>query len=257
MTVQLEFNNVLLGYGGKPVLPPLQFAVNKGDFLGIVGPNGAGKTTVLKALLGIIKPLSGRISVHGTLRFGYVPQQEVLDELFPLSARDIVAMARHSVRKLPGGASRGDREAVDNALKRVELYDKADLLYRELSGGQKQRTLIARALAADPRILVLDEPTNGMDILAESSLMEIIDTLNRQGLTTIMVSHMLTLVARHATTIMLINKEIFQGSAQEILTENTLSQAYGGQVRITSDNHQRQIIYVDTNNGRENDAGNV
>lgn len=257
MDAQLEFRNVSLGYGGKKVLPPIDLVINKGDFLGIVGPNGAGKTTVLKALLGILKPLSGTLSIGKNVRFGYVPQQEFLDELFPLSARDIVSMARYPFQRFPGRFTSGEREAVENALRRVEISDIAHHLYRELSGGQKQRTLIARALASDPSILVLDEPTNGMDILAESSMMTIIDDLNRQGLTIVMVSHLLTLVARHASTIMLINREIFMGPVEEILTERMLSQAYGGSVKITSDRQHRPLIYVESEKGSRINAGNV
>jgi ABC-type Mn2+/Zn2+ transport system ATPase subunit len=257
MDRQLEFKNAVLGYRGRAVLPPLDLVVNQGDFLGIVGPNGAGKTTVLKSLLGILKPLSGSISYGGGLRFGYVPQQEVLDELFPLSVRDIVTMARYPLMGFPARLGREDRAAVGTALTRVEIADLADRLYRELSGGQKQRTLIARALAADPRILVLDEPTSGMDILAEASIMEIIDGLNRQGLTIVMVSHLLSLIARHAGTIMVINKEIVIGPADEILSEEMLSRAYGGQVRITTGGQHRKIIYVDSTKGSPDDNGNI
>lgn len=249
MSKQLEFKDVVLGYGGKPVLPPLDLAIHNGDFLGIVGPNGAGKTTVLKALLGILKPFSGKISVHENIRFGYVPQQEVLDELFPLSVKDIVTMARYPLMGLFGRPRQKDREAVDNSLKKVEIFDIAHHLYRELSGGQKQRTLIARALATDPQILVLDEPTNGMDIVAESSIMHIIDNLNKQGLTIIIVSHLLNLIAQHASTIMLINKNIFQGPSKDLLTGEMLSMAYGSHVKITTDRHNRQIIYVNSNDG--------
>lgn len=241
-TMQLTLQNLVLGYEGKAILPPLDLSMKKGDFLGIVGPNGSGKTTILKAILGLLHPLSGRVMTAGGTRFGYVPQQEVLDELFPLTARDIVAMARYPLMGMRLRLNSHDREMVENSLERVDLLAIANRPYRELSGGQKQRTLIARALAAEPDILVLDEPTSGMDIIGESAIMGIIEKLNAQGLSIILVTHILNLVARYAGSILLIHGEIFHGTLDEILTEEMLTKAYNSPIRVLTDEHQRKVI---------------
>ncbi|MCD4784714.1 MAG: metal ABC transporter ATP-binding protein [Candidatus Eremiobacteraeota bacterium] len=235
----LEFRNVLLGYGGKAVLPEINLTVYEKDFLGVVGPNGAGKTTLLKAILGLIKPIEGHIIHHKNHRYGYVPQREKVDEMFPLTARDIVMMSRFPLCSAIFPPGKSDREAVQSALEMVGISDIADKLFRSLSGGQKQRTLIARALATQPDILILDEPTNGMDIRAEKSTMDLISELNGKGITVIMVTHLLNLVANRANKLVLLNEHILQGKVSEVLTSDALSATYGGEVGVFHDAHNQ------------------
>ena len=242
MNKLLEFKEVILGYDGKPVLPEINLKINEKDFLGVVGPNGAGKTTLLKAILGLIKPLRGHIYHRKNHRYGYVPQRETVDEIFPLTARDIVMMSRFPLNLpfMPPGKK--DREAVAKALEMAGISDIADAPFRSLSGGQKQRALIARALAPEPEILILDEPTNGMDIRAEKNIMDLITQLNTQGLTVIMVTHLLNLVANHAGRLLLLNDRVVQGETSEVLKPEILSETYRGEVEVVQSSDNRQFI---------------
>ena len=240
----LEFKNVTLGYGGKAVLPPVNLHLGKGEFLGVVGPNGAGKTTLLKAILGILSPLAGKVTRDKNLRFGYVPQRQIPDELYPLSVKEIVEMSRYPFLKPWQRAKGHHQERVKKALSQAGITDLAGVAFRELSGGQKQRTLLARALAADPQVLVLDEPTNGMDIRAEHAIMEIVEQLNREGLSVIMVTHLLNLVANRAGTLLLLNDQVVWGKADQVLTGQVLSQTYKGSVQVNINENGEKMIYT-------------
>jgi len=241
--VIFTFHHADLGYPGNRVIEGLDLEIHRGRFYGIVGPNGAGKTTLIKSMLGIIKPLSGRIERSRTFRFGYVPQREAVDELFPLTVWDVVMMSRFlhtGPFRRPGKA---DRESVDRALRDVGLEQKKEIPFRRLSGGQKQRTLLARALAGEPDVLVLDEPTNGMDIGAESAIMEVIRGLHRKGFTIVMITHLINLVADCAEYVMLLNRGVRFGPREEILTPSMLSQTYGIPVQISTE-HGRSLIFT-------------
>ncbi|MBI2251879.1 MAG: ABC transporter ATP-binding protein [Armatimonadetes bacterium] len=216
----LKFSDVALGYSKIPVLQGISFGIFKGDFLGIVGPNGSGKTTLLKAILGILKPLRGEICCRGgSLRFGYVPQREMMDELYPLTPREIIMMSRYPLLGPLKRSGKKDKEKAAEVIEKLGITDIANKLYKNLSGGQKQRTLIARALAGEPDILLLDEPTNGMDIKVEKNIMEIINLLNLEGITIVMVTHIINLVANYASRIALINEKFLIGDSSKILTE--------------------------------------
>ncbi|MFP4499190.1 MAG: metal ABC transporter ATP-binding protein [Vulcanimicrobiota bacterium] len=237
----LKFENIKLGYSGEPVLPVVNLEVDQGDFLGIVGPNGAGKTTLLKALLNLLQPLEGNVTRNMNITCGYVPQKGELDEHFPLTARDIVTMARVPFSPLFGNDKKS-KKIVQESLERLEITDLADRPFRELSGGQKQRTLIARALAAEPGILVLDEPTNGMDIKSEKAIMDILKNLNEKGMTIIMVTHLLNLVANYAKKVMLINNILEIGSMEEILNPENLSETYSIPVGVVEKQNKKYIF---------------
>src|SRR2546425_1241090 len=164
MNKLIQFDKVDLGYGRRRVLTAIEFDVISGDFLGIVGPNGAGKTTLLKAILGLLKPMAGIVERPAEgLRIGYVPQRESVDTLFPLTVLDIVLMGRYTRLGPFGRPGKADRAEAMASLEHVGITNLAHRPYPNLSGGQKQRTLIARALVGDPNLLILDEPTNGMD----------------------------------------------------------------------------------------------
>ncbi len=236
----IEFKGVDLGYGLTRVFHNLSFTVEEGDFFAGVGPNGAGKTTILKALLGILKPQRGQIFLAcreaGALAFGYVPQERELDPIFPLSALEVVLMGR---AKRLGPWKRPGKEDEKIALKGLEQAGIAHLgqvPFQELSGGQKQRVLIARALAGEPDVLVLDEPTAGMDLPSERSVMDLVGRLHHEErLTIVMVTHNLNVVANYAQRLAIIDRErglFVLGAIKEVLTDENLTRLYGVPVRV-------------------------
>lgn len=242
----VQFSAVSLGYGATLVLSNVTLTVNEGDFLALVGPNGSGKTTLLRALMGVLPPLAGEIRhPRGRVVSGYVPQERELDPALPLSALDLVLLGR--VGRLGPGRRPGrrDREICLNALAQVAIAELANAPFQDLSGGQKQRVLIARALAAEPDLLVLDEPTAGMDLRSERELMDLIADLGRKRLTTVMASHNLHAVADHARRIAIVDRErqLFRvGAADEILTDSTLTALYGRSVRVREVDGHRTIV---------------
>lgn len=187
----IRFKNASLGYGRTPVLTKVELEVARGSFWGILGHNGSGKTTILKTLLGLIPCLGGEVSFQGSPRFGYVPQKERLDPLFPLSARDVTEMGTYRKVDLLRRLRRSALDpVVDRCLADCGASGLADRRMSDLSGGQKQRVLIARALAAEPDILVLDEPLAGIDITTQQALLKLLKDLKEQrDLTVLMVSH--------------------------------------------------------------------
>jgi ABC-type Mn2+/Zn2+ transport system ATPase subunit len=251
----IEFENVDLGYGRRRVLQGVNLDVVPGDFLGIVGPNGAGKTTLLKAILGLIGPMAGRISrASEGLRVGYVPQRESVDTLFPLTVLDIVLMGRYTRVgwfRWPGQA---DRDAAMAALDHVGIADLARRSYPNLSGGQKQRALIARALAGNPNLLILDEPTNGMDLASERAIMELVCRLHDDDdLTVLMVSHLLNTVVNYARRIAIVGEGVLrEGDVATMVTPPELSGLYGIDVHVgTVDD---RLVVLPGRNGKRPEA---
>lgn len=228
----IEFRNVELGYT-RPILSEINFIVETGDFVGIVGPNGVGKTTFLRSVLGVLKPYSGDVITGGNdgqpIHFGYVPQRQVVDELFPLTVLDTVLMGRYRRIGLFRNPALADRERARECLANVGIEVLAERSYRELSGGQKQRTLLARALACEPTVLVLDEPTTDMDLPSERSIMELVATLHRDHhLTVLLVSHLLHVVVNYANRLAFVGEgRIRVQPTSEALTPENLSDLYG------------------------------
>jgi ABC-type Mn2+/Zn2+ transport system ATPase subunit len=191
----VHFKGASLGYGRRPVLAGVELTVERGDFLGVLGPNGPGKSTILKTKLGLIPPLKGKLvlsgGAFGSPRFGYVPQKEKLDAIYPLSVREVAAMGAYRrfelFRRLRGLTH---EDLVRRSLKECGASDLTDRRYSDLSGGQRQRVLIARALAAEPELLVLDEPLAGIDIPTQKALLKLFQEFKeKKGLTVMMVSH--------------------------------------------------------------------
>mgnify|MGYP001295965247 CR=1 FL=1 len=235
MDTFIEFDHVTLGYGRRAVLRDIKLEVAAGDFLGIVGPNGAGKTTLLKALLGSLRPLHGAIRIpERGLVFGYVPQRQAVDETFPLTVRELILMGRFARIGLFRRPRSEDHARVIEAAEHVGIPDLLDRRYRTLSGGQKQRTLIARALAAEPTVLVLDEPTNGMDLPAENAIMELVRRLHVEDrLTVVMVSHLLNVVASYVARLAIVGGGRLEvGPIATMLTAEKLTALYGTAVRV-------------------------
>ena len=199
MTAVFEFNEVTFSYyAGSPVLTNVTLALDAGEFVAVVGPNGAGKSTLLKLCVGLLQPLSGDIRVLGVPcrqfanwpQIGYIPQGIVHNRVFPATIREVVAMGRVAPLGIGRRLKRQDYELVDEVIAMVGLTDHQNKMIAELSGGQLQRTLIARALAAKPAVLVLDEATSGVDIRAKDEIYTLLKNMNtRLGLSVIMVAH--------------------------------------------------------------------
>jgi ABC-type cobalamin/Fe3+-siderophores transport system ATPase subunit len=266
MAELIEFQNVTLGYGHKVVLRDLSFTIHAGEFFGIVGANGSGKTTILRALLGILKPQRGNIAgraaaglenpaltegarvdlsaTPGAMRFGYVPQRGFLDELYPLTGRDIAFMGRYAVLGALQWPGARDRQAVDEALQHVGAGELAGKMFRAMSGGQKQRILIARALASESHVLVLDEPTDGMDLEGQKSILDLIQKLRAEsGITVVYVTHRLNELSNVAQRLLLLHDgKVRIGPVAEMLTGEVLQQVYGLPVRVEQVDGKRVIL---------------
>ena len=242
-----------VGYGGQSILRGVDLSVAPGDFLAVVGPNGGGKTTVLLALLGALPLVAGRRERPRPFRVGYVPQREHVDTIWPLTAGEVALMGRVPLLgpwRRPGPQ---DREAVRQAMARVGVEHLAARAYGELSGGQRQRTLIARALAAEPELLALDEPTNGMDPAAELGTMDLLRELQRGDgrIAIVMVSHRLENVANYARALAFVDKDkaLFRvGSLAEMLRPEALGALYGRGVEVREE-RGRWLVYPTAQNG--------
>lgn len=245
MTDLIRFENVNLGYGKRTIIGALNFSIRPGDYLAIVGSNGSGKTTLLRGLLSLINPISGRVHKTSNLHYGYVPQLQTVDELFPLTIEDVVVMGRYGRIGALRPVSKKDREKARASLQEVGLGHMYNRLYRELSGGQKQRTLIARALVCDPQVLVLDEHTNDLDIAAERSIMDLIDRLHEaHNIAVVMVSHSLNTVANHARTIGLIKDARCNfAPVEQVMQPEYLSQIYQIPLRVLEIDGRKAVMY--------------
>jgi ABC-type Mn2+/Zn2+ transport system ATPase subunit len=232
----VRFKAASLGYGRRPVLTGVDLAVETGSFVGVLGPNGAGKSTILKTMLGLIRPVKGKVetagSAFGRPRYGYVPQKETLDPIYPLTAREVAAMGTYRrfelLRRLRG---LGHDDLVRRALKECGASDLAERRYSDLSGGQRQRVLIARALAAEPELLVLDEPLAGIDVTTQKACLKLFQDFKEKGLTVLMVSHRLQAEKDLFTHIAWVQdgKADF-GPAAEMLSKRHITQVFGDEL---------------------------
>jgi manganese/zinc/iron transport system ATP- binding protein len=237
--------DVALGYGHSTVLSSLSFVIQRGDFIALVGPNGCGKTTVLRALLGLIRPRAGRIIWHSPdVRIGYVPQQRSLEGGWPLRAVDVVAMGLYDRVGLLHRPNQRHRNAAMAALSSVDMEGMAERPFAALSGGQKQRVLLARALAGDPSLLLLDEPTAGMDLVATSSVLELLARLHRDvALTILLVSHQLNEVIGYTPRIGLFTERGFRmGAAADLVTDAQLTAMYGAPIHVVEADGRRLVF---------------
>ncbi|MHC4391074.1 MAG: metal ABC transporter ATP-binding protein [Planctomycetota bacterium] len=238
----IELKNAHLGYGRKAVLRDVELAIPKGSLVGILGPNGAGKTTLLRTVLGRLRPLRGTRVLAPGVRVGYVPQHKALDPIFPFTVWDVVLMGRYATLGAMGRVGATDRRLALAALSRVGISDLSERPYRELSGGQQQRAIVARALAVDPDVLVLDEPTASLDVHAEAEVFGLVRDLHREGKAIVMVSHDLAAVAELATDVAIVEAgRVAMGTAEALLTDSTLSQLYGRPIHVEVRSGHRHI----------------
>jgi ABC-type Mn2+/Zn2+ transport system ATPase subunit len=226
-----------VSYNGHLALDELSFQVRHGARLAVVGPNAAGKTTLFKALVGLLSLDAGQIRIHGQPLghhqdcVAYVPQREEVDWRFPVTVFDVVMMGRYGQKGILRRSSQDDRYKVENSLEQLGIANLADRPIGELSGGQQQRVFLARALAQEPHILLMDEPFTGVDFTTQEATLDLLEHLQSEKVTAMVSTHDLTLASERFDQVLLLNKRIIAyGTPQEVFTAPNLSRAFGSQV---------------------------
>ncbi len=234
MKKTIEFRNVALSYGRKGIFSSLSFEIFEKDFLGIVGPNGSGKTTLLRSVMGLIKPNEGMIVRSDNVRFGYCMQRQFIDTLFPFTVFETVLMARTSLIGPLKRPSEGDRAEAEKALDILGIASLKEASFHDLSGGQKQRVLLARALAAQPNFLILDEPTTDLDIKMKREILELVKSFNvKEKMTVVLVTHELNEIINYAQNFMFLDGNIPQKIIHKNeLNERILSEIFKSHIRL-------------------------
>lgn len=237
VSAHLDVENVEAGYNGESVLNKISFSVPAGQSLAVVGPNGAGKSTLFKVLVGLLPIRSGTIQIHGKpLGYhldcvAYVPQREVIDWKFPVTVLDVVVMGRYGKLKWLQKPRKKDFEIALHSLEQMGIGDLAKNSIEDLSGGQQQRVFLARALAQNPHILLLDEPFTGVDASTQETTMNLLEELQQKGVTTMVSTHDLNMAATRFSQVLLINRKIIAyGKPDEVFTPENLQIGFGGQV---------------------------
>ncbi len=247
----IELEGVTVRYGELTALEDVTLRVLRGEFTALIGPNGSGKTTLVKAALGLVPLARGSAHLFGRnprapgvrARVGYVPQATQLDPRFPIRVLDVVLMGRYGQIGLLRRPRARDWEAARLALERVGAAALAERPFGRLSGGQRQRVLVARALAAEPELLILDEPTTGVDVGATEGFFDLLDSLHRGGLTVLVVSHDVGVVARHVDTVACLNRTlVVHGRPAEVLRPDVLECMYGGQATVVGHGDLPHIV---------------
>ena len=235
----IELDNVTCGYDGRPVVSNISLQVMPGAFMGLLGPSGSGKTTLLRAILGVVDVYQGRVKTagngkgRGKERIGYVPQLEDINWNFPVTAEEAVLMGRTMNGPLFPWFSRTDRELAQNTMARLGIGHLAKRHIRRLSGGEQQRVFLARALISNPRLLLLDEPTKGVDIKTRDEVVHLLHDLNHQGVTIVMTTHEINAVAAHLPWVVCMNGAIVaEGPPGEVFTPETLKLTYGAEMPV-------------------------
>lgn len=233
----LEIENITVAYNGSPVLHDVSFLVPHGTRVAIVGPNGAGKSTLFKALVGLLPLRAGRILIHG-LPLGhhldcvaYVPQREEVDWRFPVTVTDVVMMGRYGKLGWLRRPGKQDALAVARALDQMRIRDLASQPIADLSGGQQQRVFLARALAQEPHILLMDEPFTGVDVATQEATLALLDELRTQNVTVMVSTHDLNLATSRFDQVLLLNRRVIAyGLPKAVFTPDKISEAFGTRV---------------------------
>jgi ABC-type Mn2+/Zn2+ transport system ATPase subunit len=249
----IRFSHSTFGFPGVIALKDITLEITEGEFIAIIGPNGSGKTTLCKAVLGLMRPLEGSLQIfdcaceklrcHHRARIGYLPQKGRLDQNFPITVLEAVMMGRYGVLGLFRRPTKQDQEIALQALANVGMQDHRDTALGHLSGGQQQRVLIARALAQQPQVLLLDEPTTGIDITTQHSVLDLIRRLHRDfGLTVLLVTHDINMIRSKVDRLVLLKTRLFAAGAPEaVLKLDILQQVYGKDLVIT----EKDLIIVE------------
>ncbi len=232
--IVLKATGLSLAYGGRVVLENVNLEVRQGEFCFFLGPNGSGKTTLIRAILGILRPRAGQLWLHENLarreRIGFVPQRCDLNPTLPTTVREFVLLGLVGIQ----ATTKEQTERLERALARVGLEGMARRDYWSLSGGQRQRALVARALVRYPSLLILDEPTNGLDLSTEDMFLRLLAKLNQgENLTLLFVTHDVAIAARYATDIALFHSGTLEsGTREKMLDRDTLERVYGTPVEV-------------------------
>ncbi len=226
----IDIKGLTAGYDGQAAIDNVDLEVDEGEFFGLIGPNGGGKSTLLKCMLGLIEPMKGKVKVFGMeprdgrKHIGYVPQHSTFDREFPITVQNVVMMGRRRMKGMRPWYSAADREAVKKALTDVGMLDLRGRHISQLSGGQKQRVFIARALATEPKLMLLDEPTTSVDARMEESIYRLLRELNRE-VTVVLVTHDVGVISSYVDTIACINRKLFKND-EPVITPDMLELAY-------------------------------
>lgn len=236
----LDVEHITVRYNGRVALEDLTFHLHAGERVAVVGPNGAGKSTLFKVVSGVLQPSAGEVKIFGSrprrhICIAYIPQRSQVDWNFPVSVADVVMMGRSAKLGPLNWPHKHDWEHVQQALETVDLSDLAARQIGQLSGGQQQRMFIARALAQEAELMLMDEPLTGLDTPSQESLLNLLDTLRNQKVTMMVATHDLDQAARHFDRIMLLNHRMIAFDVpQKVLQTGYLLQAYGGRLKVDS-----------------------
>jgi ABC-type Mn2+/Zn2+ transport system ATPase subunit len=240
----VSLDHVTFGYGGQPVLSDVTHSVRADSFTGVVGPSGSGKTSLLRLLLGTERPSHGTVTRRTGLEVGYVPQLQSVDWDFPVTVAECVLMARTTKRLVPW-ATPDERRDVAAVLDRLGIGELAGRHIRRLSGGQQQRMFIARALVRQPQLLLMDEPTSGVDISTRHEVLHLLDELHRDGLAILLTTHDLNGMAAHLPHLVALQgRVIASGSPAQVIVPEVLEQTFGARMDVLE--HLGFPVVVDT-----------
>ncbi|HEU0292352.1 MAG TPA: metal ABC transporter ATP-binding protein [Anaerolineales bacterium] len=234
----LDVLRLTVRYNGRAALQDVTFHLHEGERVAVVGPNGAGKSTLFKVIAGVLQPQSGEVNIFGSrprghVCIGYIPQRSQVDWAFPVSVADVVMMGRSAKLGPLNWPRKKDWELVHHALETVEIRNLASRQISELSGGQQQRMFIARALAQEAELMLMDEPLSGLDTPSQEGILNLLDRLKREKVTVMVATHDLDQAASHFDRIMLLNHRLVAlGEPNEVLRTENLLQAYGGRMRV-------------------------
>ena len=240
----VEVSGASFGYDGAPVLRDVTWALQASEFTGIVGPSGSGKTSLLKLLLGTAKPQRGSVVRRPGVAVSYVPQLETVNWSFPVTVAECVLMSRATKRLLPWSTPQ-EKAEVARVLDRLGIGDLAGRHIRELSGGQQQRMFIARALLRRPQLLLMDEPTSGVDIGTRHEVLHLLDELHREGLAIVLTTHDLNGMAAHLPNLVALNRTVIAaGAPQDVIVPDVLERTFGARMEVLQ--HLGMPVVVDT-----------
>jgi len=237
----LDVRKISARYNGRFALENVSFHLHAGERIAVVGPNGAGKSTLFKVVAGVMQPVSGEVNIYGSTPSGhvciaYIPQRSQVDWDFPVNVADVVMMGRIAKLGLLGWPKKRDWKLVHEALETVNLTDLANRQIGELSGGQQQRMFIARALAQEAELMLMDEPLSGLDTPSQEGILSLLDELKHQNVTVMVATHDLEQAAQYFDRIMLLNHHLIGlGTADIVLTTENLIRAYGGRIRTVDE----------------------
>ena len=249
----IHFDHATFGFPGVVALEDISLEIHSGEFVGVIGPNGSGKTTLCRAVLGLMAPLKGHLRIfdcacdelrcHHRAKIGYLPQKGVVDRNFPVTVLETVMMGRYGALGLFTRPSGKDRKIALDALAHVEMEGHRDSALGHLSGGQQQRVFIARALAQKPQVLLLDEPTTGLDITTQHNVVELVQHLHEElGLTVLLITHDINMIRSRVDRLVLLKTRLYAaGPPADVLKPEILSQVYGKDLVIT----ERDTIIVE------------